>query len=235
MSGEAKLISGVPSQQTFGMPTAESMIDPTWGALRASLRPDEYNFAGVQGGHFRIARSISGITGYAAGALVTSFRWGVQNLDALIKRVSMGFALTTVFTTAQPVDFDLIRATGFTVADTGGVQVNPFTGTAAMARTKWMNQSQVADFREPAAAGGALTAGTKTLDASPLGASPISIAGNTLGVGGMIDLYKLDATNQHPLMLKNNEGFNIRLITAMGAAGIIRIYYVVEWAEVPGI
>lgn len=232
---EGLLIGGQGSQATFAQVRTEGVVDPTWGAQRVVQKPDEYAFAGFQGGHYRVARSITGITAYAAGALIISFRWGLAGAEVLVKRVRFGFALTTAFTTAQAIDFDLIKSTNFTVSDTGGTAVAPITAASNRLRSKWMNGSQVTDLREPTAAGAALGAGTKTLDQSPLGIEPISLTANTLGVGGAADLWNQQMNAAHPFMLQVSEGFNIRTVTAMGAAGVIRIYYVIEWVEAPGL
>lgn len=228
------LIGGAPSPTTFGQVRTEGIVDQTYGAQRVTLKPDEYSFNNFQGGHYRVARSVAGITAFAAGALLVSFRWTLPTAEALIKRVSVGIAVTTAFTAGQQLDFDLIKSTAFTASDTGGTAVA--MGTGNKLRTKWMNSSQVTDLREAAAA--AIVAGTKTFDASPegigiLAGGPTGAA--SIGIGGMVDLYKQDMGAEHPFMLTVNEGFNVRLVTAMGAAGVIRLYYIVEWAEVPGL
>jgi hypothetical protein len=229
------LIGGAPNPTTFGQVRTEGIVDPTYGAQRVVLKPSEYNFGGFQGGHYRVARVVAGVTGFGAAALMLSFRWTLPTAEALIKRVTVGVGVTTAFTAGQVVDFDLIKSTGFTASDTGGTAVSLASGTNKL-RTKWMNTSQVADFREAAAA--AIVAGTKTFDTSPIGQGTIA-AGPTgatsVGLGGMIDLYKEDAVAEHPFMLTVNEGFNVRLGIALGAAGVIRFSYIVEWAEVPGL
>lgn len=228
------IVSGPPGSATFATVGSELIVDSTWGASRVRLMPSEYNAPAFQGGFFRVGRALAGITGVAAAGPLVSFRWGLPNSEALIKRVSIGAAITTAFTAAQPVDFDLIIARGFTVADTGGNPVTPILGNSQKNRTRWMNTSQLADLRD--SSGAALTAGTRTLDAAAIGEAIITQT-NGLGSGGMspIDLYKHDIMAGHPLMIGNNEGLIIRVVTAMGAVGVVKVYYSIEWAEVPGL
>lgn len=230
-----KLVGGAPAPTTFGVPGIEGVVDATFGAQRSILKPDEYNASGLSfnGGHYRVARSVAGVTGVAAAGGLVSFRWATTPGMVMLKRVAVGAIITTVFTTAQAVDFDLVIVRNFTAADTGGTGVTPITTGNQRVQTRFMNSTQVNDFRETSA--GALTPGTGTADASAEGIGAIQQT-NVIGSGfGMLDLYKHDEMNQHPIMLQNNEGFRIRTVTAMGAAGVIRLYYVVEWAEVPGV
>jgi hypothetical protein len=229
------IIKGGASPATsFGTPGIPAIVDPTFGAVRTVTRPDEYNFGGFNGGSYRVARSVAGVTGVAAGGALVSFRWTVPSAGfALIKRIAVGAQITTAFTSGQAVDFDVATVRGFTVADSGGTVVTPILGNNQKNRSAIMNTTQLNDFRETS--GAALTAGTKTADASAFGIGAIQ-QNNTIGSGfGTLDLYKHDKLNEHPQMYGNQEGFNIRVVTAMGAAGVIRFYYVVEWCEVPGL
>ncbi len=228
-------IKGGPAPSTsFGSPGIPALVDPTFGALRVVLRPDEYNFSGFNGGSYRVARSVTGVTGVAAAGALVSMRWTVPSAGfVMLKRVGVGAIITTLFTTAQAVDFYIIALRGFTAADTGGTAITPILGNNQKNRSGIMNTSQVSDMRETS--GAALGAGTKTPDTSPFGIAAIS-QNNTIGSGAaLVDLYKHDKNNEHPVMFGNLEGFNIRAVTAMGAVGVIRFYYAVEWAEVPGL
>lgn len=230
------IVAGPPGSMTFGMPGSEWLIDPSYGAGRVRLMPSEYNNPGgaFQGGFFRVARSITGLTGLAAGAPIVSFRWAPSSGgEVLIKKIAITAIITTAFTAAQAIDFDVIKAQNFTASDTGGNAITPIAAANQRLRTKWMNNSQVTDFRD--SSGAALTAGTRTLDAQPFGYAGI-VQTNALGSGGALqDLYKHDIMAGHPDMLENNEGFIIRNVTALGAVGIIKVGYIVEWGEVPGL
>jgi hypothetical protein len=232
--------SGPAPSTTFGTGLTPLIIDPTFGAARIIGKPDEWNNgAGFNGGHYRVA-AISGLlTGVAAAGAVYSFRSPPAGLS-LLKRVSIGYALTTAFTTGQLLDLDIVRCTGFTASDTGGTALTPFTGNNNKKRSQLMNTSQLADLRISSTA--ALGAGTKTQDANPFGfvtATPLNLAVPTnLTPGGglpMTDIYVANENNEHPEAFQNNEGFNIRNMTAMGAAGVIKLYVVVSWVEAPGL
>jgi hypothetical protein len=76
---------------------------------------------------------------------------------------------------------------------------------------------------------GALTAGTRTLDAQPLG----SVYYWVPGVGTSLvqtDLLSYDPTD-YPLVLANNEGFTIQNQILMGATGVGTLVVNVEWFE----
>ena len=138
------------------------------------------------------------------------------------------------------MDFDVVRCSGFTAPDTGGTALTPFIGNNNKARTSLMSTSAMADMRIASTA--ALGAGTKTQDTNPFGyltSAPINLAVPTATAPGgnqpLTDLYSLANAGQHPEVFGVNEGFNIRVVTTMGAAGVIKLYVVCTWAEVPGV
>src|SRR6266478_6064133 len=101
---EIKLVGGVPQSNTIATPGSELLIDPTWGAARVKLTPTEINGAGFQGGHYRLAASTGALTGVAAAGAIFSMRWGIPQYK-LLKKLSIAATITTVFTTAQAIDF----------------------------------------------------------------------------------------------------------------------------------
>jgi hypothetical protein len=237
---ESKLIGGTPIATTFGVPGTEALIDPTFGALRMKLSPSEYGNQGVYGGHYQAAAVTGALTGVGAAGAIFSMRWAAVAGGpsfTLLKRVQLAWALTTAFTSPQVIDFDIVRATAFTASDTGGTALTPFVGNSNKVRSSLMNTSQMTDMRIASTA--ALGAGTRTQDANAFGylAEGPQTATNTAfsTAIGLMDLYKEDAIAQHPQMFGNNEGFQIRAVTAMGATGVIKAYVVLTWAEVPGL
>lgn len=195
-------------------------VDAAFKAARVSLRPPEVT------GWFGLGAQSGLLTGAAANSAVFSFR----NLGAnpvLLRRLGVGFIATTAFTTAQRVDFGLLVARAFTASDTGGTAI-ALTGNNAKVRTSLATLTSV-DTR--IASTGALTAGTKSLDTNHLG----QIGGWVGAVGGGIapapnNLWSHDA-GDHPLVLAQNEGFNVMNLTAMGAAGVGILYVNLELAE----
>ncbi len=230
---ETKIIGGTPSGTTFGVPGAEMLVDSTFGAGRVKLQPSEFANQGVVGGHFQLAQVTGLATGIAAAGPILSMRWAPPNGGApllLLKRLQVGFITTTAFTTAQGIAFDVIRLTGFTAADTGGTALAPIVGNKT--RNQIMSASAIADLRIASTA--ALGAGTATADGNPFGYA----AGQSTGVGTsmqLADLYNLSSFGQHPQVFGPNEGFRIRNVFAMGAAGVLNIYVAMTWAEVPGV
>lgn len=195
-------------------------VDPTFDAARVSLRPIE-----VKGWHSVAAKSGNLTTAVAAGA-VFSFR----NLSAkpiLVRRVGVGFVLTTAFTTAQLMEFGLMFCRPWTVSSTGGTAI-PFTGSNTKVRTSLETPTSL-DAR--IATTGAITGETKTRDGNYLG-----LIGGWAGAVGTIlppslnNLYSHD-TGDYPLVLDQNEGISIENVVLMGAAGVGVLYVNMEFAE----
>ena len=239
--GDAFIIEGgAPQNTSFGVPGNAQVVDATFGAGRVTLKPNEFINQGVGGGHYRAAAASGLLTGVGAGGAVFSMRWAPPNGSAplfLLKRVQLAWIVTTAYTAAQITDWDIVRCTAFTAADTGGAALTPFTGNNNKVRSGLMATSVIADMRVSTTA--ALGAGTKTQDANPFGYLPTGMqpAANTAfstGVGPT-DIYAENILNEHPEMFAANEGFNIRAVTAMGAVGVVKLYVTVEWAEVPGL
>lgn len=241
MTQEAKIVGGTPSPSTFGLPGNEAMVDPTFSALRVKLQPAEYLNQGLIGGHYTAGQVSGALTGVGAAGAVFSARWAPSAGAVpymVLKRLQIGYTLTTAFTAGQTLDFDVVRCTGFTAADSGGTAL-VLTGNNNKNRSGLMAASSVADMRIASTA--ALTAGTKTQDANPFGyvtSAPINVTPSATVPGGnmqLTDLYSLINFGQHPEVFANNEGFNVRAVTAMGSTGVIKLYVVASWAEVPGI
>lgn len=210
----------------------EAQVDPTFKALRASLRSlDFIDAAGVVGGHYRVGAKSGSATVIAAAGAIFSFRCSDPARICAINRVQVGFLPTTGFTAAQSVDVDLVRVTGFTASDTGGTAIVP--GSANKKRTA-MGNSLVADARIATTA--ALGAGTGTADANPLA---VATVGAQTGATNITTVFPVQALfdslpgQEHPLILLANEGFRIRLATTMGAAGVGNFTVNVDWAELP--
>jgi hypothetical protein len=212
----------------------EAQIDAIFQALRVAVRPTDWAAPGIPnasgGGHFYASGASGALTGAAANSPLLSLRWADSAFVFLLMRASLVYFLTTAYTGAQMNDFDLLRVTGFTAADSGGAAVVP------MKKRNTMGASKVDDLRVCTTA--ALTAGTRTVDATSYravadGPPNVAIPTATLGVPRQ-ELVLYDAVQQgvHPIALTKNEGLLIRNITAMSAAGVIKAYFNLEWAEV---
>jgi hypothetical protein len=198
-------------------------VDATMRSQRTSLRPME-SLAWLD-----VAAVSGALTAAGANTAVYSFR----NLSAnpvIIRRVGIGFIATTGFTAAQQLNWGLKVARAFTVSDSGGTAI-ALTGNNCKARTSLGTLTSV-DCRIAATA--ALTAGTKTLDTNDLGITGAYAAATTAGnllAPSPNNLLSHD-TGDYPLVLAQNEGFNVMNLTAMGAAGVGTLYVSMECAEV---
>lgn len=231
---KTRVIAGTPGAQTFGQEGTELVIDQTMGAARVKLCPAEYNNSQFQGGHFRVAVTTGLTTGIAAAGALFSMRWLTSGGSVVLKRAQAYAQVTTAFTSPQAIDIDIVRATGFSVADSGGTAIT-LTGNNNKKRGL-MKSSQVNDMRVATTA--ALTAGTRTQDAQAFGIGvvvPTGAANTALQTAGFIDLYKEDTMAEYPEAFDSAEGFQIRTVTAQGAAGVVRFYFILDWAEVPGV
>ena len=224
------IVGGVPAPGSFGTVGVPMVCDPSFNAARMSIKPDEYEGAGTIGGHYRVGASSGALTGVAAGGLVYSFRAPTTpSLWFVVKRVTVHAVITTAFTTAQALDYDIIKVSSWTGGDTGGTAVTMSAGGKLRVN---MANSQIAQIMIATTAANA--AGTpKTLDANAMAEAVISQT-NAIGSGGQVDIYKHDAFGEHPIILGSNEGFNIRVVTAMGAVGVVKLYVSTTWVEAPG-
>lgn len=197
-------------------------VDATFKSQRSTLRPMEVS------GWFSIGARSGALTVAGANTAVFSFR-NIASSLIIVRRVGIGFIATTGFTAAQQLDWGLKVARSFSVSDSGGTAI-ALTGNEGKVRTSLATLGGV-DCRISST--GALTAGTKSLDANDVGTmgayAGAALAGNILAPA-LNNLYSHDA-GDYPLVLAQNEGFNIMNITAMGAAGVGTLYVNIELAE----
>lgn len=214
----------------MGTPDVETVVDATYGALRQSPRPYDHAVPGIGRllGHYSVGVPTGATTVIAGGGAIFSMRWTDNAALYVLERITVSMGISTVFTTAQVLDIDAIVARGFTAADTGGTSVT-LTGQNQKNRSNNMGTSSVADMRVATTA--ALGAGTKTLDAQAFATAAFT-QNNTLGSGSVVELYKNDKPGQHPQVFLANEGINIRLPTTQGAAGVVKYYINIDWAEI---
>lgn len=204
--------------QGFGGVVPE--VDTTFRANRITIRPQEIL------GWLSVGAQSGALTGAAANSAVFSFRNIAAN-PIIVRRIGVGFITTTVFTAPQAVDFGLMVARSFSASDSGGTAI-ALTAANCKHRTSLAALTNI-DCRISATA--ALTAGTKTLDTNHLSQNGAwsGVAGAGLAVAPN-NLLSHD-TGDYPLVLATNEGFNIMSLSAMGAAGVIRVYVNMELAE----
>lgn len=193
-------------------------VDATFRSGRVTLRPIELI------GYYSVSGASGALTGVAAAGPVFSFRNTGANL-LLVRRVTIGFVVTTAFTTAQGLDYQIFKANSFTASDSGGTAL--FTAGANKHRSSFTNITSAPDIRIASTA--ALTAGTRTLETAGMGIA----GGAATSVGAAMnatDILEQDA-GDYPFVFAQNEGFVIANGIAMGAAGVIRLQVSVEYCE----
>lgn len=203
----------------------------TFRATRAVNRPVDYGSLG--------AYSYGGFTGILPAALganseIFQFRWTDATRFAVVNEVKISAAVsTTFFAAGVPVQIDLVKATAWTVAGSGGTRVTP---VALLKKRTSMGSTLVAATDIGIATTAALTAGTKTLEtyaqASILAAGPITASLNGVIIPPGTILWRSEVGDgQHPFVLAQNEGFVIRSV-AVPATGTWTAAISVDWTEV---
>lgn len=183
--------------------------------------------------------SFGGLTGIIPAALAANseifqFRWADATRYALIRKIKISAAVTTTFFAAGvPVQIDLIKSTGWTVAGTGGTGVTP---AALLKKRTSMGNTLVATGDLRIATTAALGAGTKTLEGASLSAivapGPITASLNGLIIAPGTVLWENEmGDGVYPLILAQNEGISIRSV-AVPATGTWTAAIEIQWAEV---
>ena len=185
-------------------------------------------------GHY----TYGGFTGILPAALganseIFQFRWSDATRVCIINEIKISACVTTTFFAAGvPVQIDLVKSTGWTVAGTLGTAISP---AALLKKRTSMSSSLMASGDARIATTAALGVGTKTLEtlslATILAPGPItaSLNGQIIAPGTM--LYRSEISNgQHPLVLAQNEGFSIRSV-AVPATGTWQAAISVDWTE----
>jgi hypothetical protein len=170
--------------------------------VHSSLYPLDYGGGGI---FQHVAKSGVIAAMMPANSPIYSFRWASAGMFALVWRVRMMAWTVTAFSGGLAT-FDLFAARSFTVADTGGTLAN-LSGENNQLRTSMASSSASIMYANT----GALTPGTRTVDAAPM-ESFIALApttDNTLFPQEPVFLFQKDK-NDHPLFLAQNEGFIIR-------------------------
>lgn len=186
---------------------------------------------GVVLGAYRVAAWTGLLTGLASGDYVLGIRWASAAYKMAIQRLSIITQVVTPFTAAQEVNFHAYVARSFTVSDTGGVPVDVSGGSNRLHALMGTSQIPAADAR--LATVSTLTAGTRTLDATPFLRSfsnqmlAAASAAPTYGQG----TFESNQASRYPLILSQNEGIVVLASPAFGAGGTVRAQFEIEWLE----
>ncbi len=187
-------------------------------------------------GAYSIAVATGAIgAGASANSEIVQFRWtDASKLCVVHSIVLTGMRATTAFA-AGAIDLEARVARGWSADGSGGGTAT-LTGENNALRTSFAT-AVVGAVRTATTA--ALTAGTKTLDANPLGQilthSSAGWQSATPIIGQIFlpknELFKPDvAANETPLILAQNEGFVVR--ATVPATGVWNLGVQISWSEV---
>ena len=206
----------------------------TFRAGRVTPRPTDHGSFG--------SFSYGGFTGILPAALgaaseIFQFRWADASRLCLINEIKLSAAVsTTMFAVGVPVQIDLVKATGWTIAGTGGTAITP---AATLKKRTSMASTLITAGDIRIATTAALGAGTKTLEAA--GANPLAallaagpITGSLSGIIIPTDTMLFRAgvgDGQHPILLAQNEGIVIRSV-AVPITGTWMATVTIDWTEV---
>lgn len=197
-------------------------VGSLWKGLKIEVVPNDVGNLGEYAVDF-ISGSIS--AGLGGASTVFAFRWTDSSRMALIRRIRTQIRATTGFTQGS-IFLEAVVARAWTVADTSGTVVTPTGDTGKLKQsmgTTLVNEVRISNT-------GALSAGTRTLDALPF--ATLSADSGAAVKPSILPPYDLwDCGNRWPQVLGQNEGFIIR--ATVPATGVWLLSVAVNWAEVP--
>lgn len=214
--------------QTQGLSGTVVEVDPAFRAQRTSLRPADHGALG----HYRISMQTGTMAaGLAANAEVFQFRWTNPSALAVVHKIALEGMGSIVAFAAGVAIFRVTTARSWT-ADGGGGTAATMTTNNGKVRTSHatsgLGGSPVQGTARIASTG-ALTAGTKTLDAVDMGACVAGIAA-TAGAGvNNNNMFIDEGGAEHPIVLAANEGIVIR--ATVPATGTWTAGFMIDWTE----
>jgi hypothetical protein len=201
------------------------------GHLNVNVRPPAFQALGY---YQQVAISGAIPFGLTANNILFSFRWGDATRLCMIQSVKVACMVTATLSVVGQFDLSMIIARSFTASDTGGTAVGVPANMQKMRTT--MGSSLVTDFR--IASTTALVAGTRTLDTNPVarvsGNYPATAPVGTsfFGSGNPVPLYLRDNVDHHPVILAQNECFEIKNpLAGPVTAGSFTVLVQVVWGE----
>lgn len=196
------------------------------GHLGVNPRPPAFGALG----YYRQAVVSGTLTASLAAGLFWSCRWTNASNLCLVQSVRIN-AITVTANSVIANQFNLSVLRSYSATDTGGTAVGVPASMQKM-RTS-MGSSLMGDWRMPTT--GLLTAGTRTADTNPIGmVSGLSSAtpGTTwFGNGAPTPIYSRDNSDNHPIILAQNEGLAITN-PAASPSGTWILLVQMEWGEV---
>lgn len=182
-------------------------------------------------GRYR-ANFLSGATtllsaGTNSAGRVAVFRWGSTTAVARIRSIDVAFVLTTAFTAAQEMGYEVFVAHTYTVANTGGTALTLTGDNCKMSQSDLTPTTALSSARVATTAD--LATGTSTLDAQAImsGSAWMAAVGATFSGSKS---FLADET-EPAFVLRADQGIVIRNSVLMGAAGVGRWHCAIEWDE----
>ncbi len=236
---QTKIIGGGTLQ-----PPVELAVDATFLAARVALRPLDYINQGRVKGHYATAQVSGAVTVMGAGGIFASIRWADPNSYLVLMRVRAAWSVISAITVATIMDASATIVRGFSVDN---VTASTALSMAAVTNTNKMRASMGTSLMGISGPRICTTVtesgGTFVADAAPFGYAVWQSLQNTNSAGtavllsagasgAMQDLYNWQNMGQHPVVLSNQEGVNLRAVTAALGSGSLQYYAQWEWAEV---
>ena len=198
------------------------------GHLGVNPRPPAF---GALGYYRQAAVSGSIPATMGAGVILWSCRWTNANL-CLVQSVKVNAIVNGTITTSVASQLNLTVLRSYSATDTGGTAVGVPASMQKM-RTS-MGSSLMADWR--LASTTFLTAGTRTADTNPIGmlfgASGTAVGTTFFGNGAPQPIYSRDNSDNHPIVLAQNEGLALTNVLTGPATGTFILLVQMEWGEV---
>jgi hypothetical protein len=187
----------------------------------------------LEGPHSYRLGSVSGTMAASLGANseIFQFRYVSTSKVALVRRVRFSFGANVAAAATALASFRMTAARAWTAAGTGGTRLT-LTGNNAKLRTSY-DTTSVNDAGISTT--GALTAGTKTLDSTDLGAIAYGVGTGAITTSldyGLIPQMLFD-DGSSGLILATQEGFVIRTGAVLPAGMTWHFGVEVEWSEIP--
>lgn len=180
------------------------------------------------GATFRVSSLTGATTGLGAGNVIWALRWGSSTYKCLIHSFWLDAITTTAFDAAQVVDYRLSLARSYTVAYGGGTSITPAATAAKLDPNQTLTSSVMSDLRIATTA--AFSGGTITYENAMH-----SFMFYSSGAGANLPEKRIDfdADKGGPLVLNANQGLGLRVITAYGTTGTVKLQIGVQWSEIP--
>jgi hypothetical protein len=204
----------------------------TAGGTQNQLHTLQYPLPHGSLGHYRTAVKLTMAVSQAANSRLFELRNTHATNLIIPTRIRVIGAASGTVTTGYLGEIGVWRLTAFTAVDT----TNTVTPTSSVKRTDGMAAYPGgAAVRHVTVAGAAagMTGGTLTKDGNQVG-SALFVA-STLAANSTVALAELldDVNGTHPLVFKQNEGFEIEnVVVGSATANAVQISIDVCWAEV---